>query len=99
MNRSGSRLHPEGGKKPDRTGLSNTNFIRPFPESDGYDYLWVIICRLSSMVHLIPVMMTTTASQLSPIFMKEIVRLHGLPGSIVCNKLRLDKSMIGCYRV
>ena len=62
------------------------DFIGPFPESDGFDYLWVIICRLSSMVHLIPVNTTTTASQLSPIFVKEIVHLHGLPGSIVCDR-------------
>jgi RNase H-like domain found in reverse transcriptase/Integrase zinc binding domain len=62
------------------------DFIGPFPESDGYDYLWVIICQLSSMVHLVPVTTTTMASQLSPIFVKEIVRLHGLPGSIVCDR-------------
>jgi hypothetical protein len=62
------------------------DFIRPFPESKGFDYLWVIICRLSSMVHLVPVNMTTTASQLSPIFVKEIMCLHGLPSSIVCDQ-------------
>jgi hypothetical protein len=62
------------------------DFIRPFPESEGFDYLWVVICRLSSMVHLVPVNTTTMASQLSPIFVKEIVRLHGLPGSIMCDR-------------
>jgi Integrase zinc binding domain len=62
------------------------DFVGPFPKSDGFDYLWVIICRLSSMVHLVPVNMTTTASQLSPIFVKEIVHLHRLPGSIACDQ-------------
>jgi hypothetical protein len=38
------------------------------------------------MVHLILVTTTTTASQLSSIFVKEIVWLHGLPGSIVCDR-------------
>ena len=38
------------------------------------------------MVHLIPVNTTTTASELSPIFIREIVHLHGLPNSIVCNR-------------
>jgi transposase InsO family protein len=62
------------------------DFIGPFPESEGFDYLWVVICQLSSMVHLVPVNTMTTASQLSPIFLKEIVRLYGLPGSIVCDR-------------
>jgi transposase InsO family protein len=62
------------------------DFIGPFPKSDGFDYLWVIICHLSSMVHLVLVNTMTMASQLSPIFMKEIVHLHGLPGSIICDR-------------
>ena len=62
------------------------DFIGPFPASEGHNYLWVIICRLSSMVHLIPVNTSTTASQLSPIFVREVVCLHGLPDSIVCDR-------------
>ena len=38
------------------------------------------------MVHLVLVNMMTTASELSPIFVKEIVHLHGLPGSIICDR-------------
>ena len=29
--------------------------VGPFPESQGYNYLWVVICCFSSMVHLIPI--------------------------------------------
>ena len=43
------------------------DFVGPFPEVDGFNCLWVIICRMSSMVHLVLVNMTTTASQLSVI--------------------------------
>jgi hypothetical protein len=25
------------------------DFIRPFPKSKGFNYLWVIICRMNSM--------------------------------------------------
>jgi hypothetical protein len=63
-----------------------TDFIGPFPEVDGFNYLWVVICRLSSMVHLIPINTKTTATQLSSIYMREVVRLHGLPSSIVSNR-------------
>jgi hypothetical protein len=62
------------------------DFIRLFPEVDDYNYLWVVICRMSSMVHLIPVNTRMTASQLSVIYMHEVVCLHGLPSSIVSDR-------------
>jgi transposase InsO family protein len=62
------------------------DFVGPFPEVDEYNYLWVVICRMSSMVHLILVNTRTTASQLSVTYMREVVRLHGLPSSIVSDR-------------
>jgi len=67
-------------------GSIGMDFVGPFPKSQGYDYLWVIICRLTSMVHLIPVNTTVKASELSSIYIKEVVRLHGLPDSIVSDR-------------
>jgi len=67
-------------------GSIGMDFVGPFPKSQGYDYLWVIICRLTSMVHLVPVNMTIKASELSLIYIKEVVRLHGLPDSIVSDR-------------
>jgi len=60
-----------------------TDFIGPFPEVDGFNYLWVVICRLSSIVHLILINTKAAATQLSSIYLREVVRLHGLPSSIV----------------
>lgn len=67
------------------------DFVGPFPEvkaDDGrkFNYLWVIICRMTSMVHLVPTHTTMTAKQLSGIYMWEIARLHGLPSSIVSDR-------------
>jgi len=59
------------------------DFIGPFPESSSHDYLWVIICRLMSMVHLVPIRTTTTASELAWLYIREVVRLHGLAETIV----------------
>ncbi|KAJ3480531.1 hypothetical protein NLI96_g8282 [Meripilus lineatus] len=67
-------------------GSIGMDFVGPFPPSQGHDYLWVVICRLTSMVHLIPVKTTVKASELAWIFVKEIVRLHGLPDSIVSDR-------------
>jgi len=38
------------------------------------------------MVHLIPVNTTTKASELLSMYVKEIIRLHGLPDSIVSDR-------------
>jgi hypothetical protein len=59
------------------------DFIGPFPESKGFNYLWVVICRMTSMVHLIPVHTKIMAMELSWVYHREIVCLHGLPSSIV----------------
>ncbi|KAL1947388.1 hypothetical protein VTO73DRAFT_14349 [Trametes versicolor] len=62
------------------------DFVGPFPECDGCDYLWVVVDCMSSTVHLIPTTTTVRASELAWIFVREIVRLHGLPSSIVSDR-------------
>ncbi|KAJ3005112.1 hypothetical protein NUW54_g4490 [Trametes sanguinea] len=62
------------------------DFVGPFPASRGYDYLWVIVCRLTSMVHLVPVHTTDTVADLVLVYIREVVRLHGLPESIVSDR-------------
>ena len=69
------------------------DFIGPFPESKGFNYLWVIICCMTSMVHLTPVHTTMTAMQLSWIYKHEIVHLHGLPNTIVSDR---DSKFTSC---
>ena len=49
------------------------DFVSPFLESCGQDYLWVVICQLTSMVHLVPVQTTMTASKLTGLYLHEIV--------------------------
>jgi transposase InsO family protein len=85
MQRPVGLLHPLPiPKRP--WGLIGMDFIGPFPKSKGYDYLWVVICRLTSMVHLTPVKTTIKASKLASLYMKEIVCLHGLPDTIVSDQ-------------
>ncbi len=67
------------------------DFIGPFPEvtSDDdkqFNYLWVVVCHMMSMVHLIPVHTSMTVRHLFAIYMREIVHLHGLPASIVSDQ-------------
>ena len=62
------------------------DFVGPFPMVDNLDYIWVVLCRLTSLVHLIPLRITMMAAELAPIFMVEIVRLHRLPDTIVSDR-------------
>jgi hypothetical protein len=62
------------------------DFIGSFPEYRGYDYLWVVICRMTSMVHLIPVTMRITAKELSWEYLMGIMKLHGLLSLIVSDR-------------
>jgi hypothetical protein len=62
------------------------DFVGPFPLVDNFDYIWVILCRLTSLVHLITLRTTMTASQLAPLFMNHIVHLHGLPETIASDR-------------
>lgn len=59
------------------------DFLGLFPETDGFNYLWVVVWHLTGHAHLVPVNTKTTVMELSFIYLKEIVRHHGLPESIV----------------
>src|ERR1700677_2376549 len=61
------------------------DFVGPFPECQGYDYLWVIICRLMQ-THLTPITVKTTTMDLAWFYIRDIVRLHGMPESIVSDR-------------
>jgi hypothetical protein len=63
------------------------DFIGPLPKTDeGFDFIWVVICRFSSMVHLVPIAMTTGATDLAARYIYDIIRLHGVPESIVSDR-------------
>jgi hypothetical protein len=62
------------------------DFMGPLPESNGYDYIMVVICRLTSMIHLIATVITVKATEVAELYYREIVRLHGLPESIVSDR-------------
>ena len=62
------------------------DFVGSFPESGGKDYMWVVLCCLTSMVHLVPVWTMMTASELASLYVREIVCLHGVANSIVSDQ-------------
>jgi hypothetical protein len=61
------------------------DFVGPFPLVNNFDYIWVVLCRLTSLVHLISLQTTMTASQLALLFMNHKVHLHRLLETIISN--------------
>ena len=66
------------------------DFVGPLPESgnrDGlFDSITVVICLLTSMVHLIPSRTNYNASQLAELMFEHIYKLHGLPKNIISDR-------------
>ena len=51
-----------------------------------HDSVWVIVDRLTKSTHFIPVRIDYSMDQLAELYVDEIVRLHGVPLSIVSDK-------------
>ena len=63
------------------------DFVVGLPKTQkGMDSIWVIIDRLTKLAHFLPVKTTFNADRLAELYMTEIVKLHGVPMSIVLDR-------------
>jgi len=62
------------------------DFITDLPKSEGYNTILVVIDRQTKMSHFIPCSKDIDARQFANLFMREIVRLHGLPHDIITDR-------------
>jgi hypothetical protein len=63
------------------------DFVDALPRNQrGQDSIWVIVDRLTKSAHFILVKSTYKAPQYEAIFMEKIVKLHGVPLSIVSDR-------------
>ena len=63
------------------------DFVTGLPLTLGkHDSVWVIVDRLTKSAHFLPVKTSYNAEQLARIYIREIVRLHGVPISIVSDR-------------
>ena len=63
------------------------DFVTHFPwTSQGHDAVWVIVDRLTKSAHFLSVRMTFTLERFCQLYIREIVRLHGVQVSIVSDR-------------
>ncbi|XP_075080574.1 uncharacterized protein LOC142166060 [Nicotiana tabacum] len=63
------------------------DFITGLPRSFWkHDPIWVIVDRLTKSAHFLPVKITDSTEDYVKLYIKEIVRLHGTPLSIISDR-------------
>lgn len=62
------------------------DFIERLPKSQGVDVICVVVDRLSNFAHFLSLKHPYTARSVAEVFVKEIVRLHGFPTSIISDR-------------
>ena len=63
------------------------DFVSGLPKlSDGYDSIWVIVDRMTKSAHFLPVKTIDPMRKFAKLYLKKIVRLHGVLVSIVSDQ-------------
>ncbi|XP_073221591.1 uncharacterized protein [Cicer arietinum] len=62
------------------------DFITSLSKSNGYEAILVVVDRPSKYSHFIPLKHPFTARSIATIFVKEVIRLHGIPELILSDR-------------
>ena len=68
------------------------DFIGGLPKAMGVDTIMVVIDRMTKYAHFCPLTHPYTAKEVANAFVKEVVRLHGFPNTIVSDRDRVFMS-------
>ena len=63
------------------------DFVSGFPlTQQKHDSIWVIVDKLTKLTHFISVRMDYSLDRLAELYVEEIIRLHGVPFSIMSDR-------------
>ena len=63
------------------------DFVTGLPKTvKGYDGIWVIVDRLTKSAHFLPINKKYSLDKLASLYIKEIIRYHGVPVSIISDR-------------
>ena len=62
------------------------DFVEGLPKSQRYEVILVVVDRLTKYSHFIPISHPYSAAKLASLYMHYVLKLHGLPVSIVSDK-------------
>ena len=62
------------------------DFITDLPLSNGMTCVFTIVDRMSKMAHFIPIPKIPDAEETASLFLREVVRLHGLPNEVISDR-------------
>ena len=63
------------------------DFVVGLPKTvEGYDAIWVVVDRLTKSARFIPMKVTYSVEKLAELYVNNVVRLHGVPLSIISDR-------------
>ena len=63
------------------------DFVGVLPKTvKGFDSIWVIVDRWTKSAHFVPIKTGMPVARLAEIYIEQIVRLYGIPSSIVSDR-------------
>ncbi|GJW19509.1 putative reverse transcriptase domain-containing protein [Tanacetum coccineum] len=63
------------------------DFVTKLPRTpSGYDTIWVIVDRLTKSAHFLLMRENDPMDKLARLYIKEVVTIHGIPVSIICDR-------------
>jgi len=63
------------------------DFVVGLPRTQrGHDAIWVVVDRLTKSAHFIPIRLSQPVEQLAKLYVDCVVRLHGIPVSIISDR-------------